>query len=221
MTRRERIRHARGSNQFATRNKAFQSTYWTFLIFPVVMTIGLWAQMLAPYLEEATTVRRVYAVGMISPLPEPSPSPASVVRVTPTPAPAEVLSRAEVWSGEGLQEEIEAYIREVFGDQGDIAVAVSRRECSPSNTAYPHCVLHTSDEYSVGIFQINLYSERGWIHAGKVPGETMEQKIEWAQDWRNNVRLAKEIHDGWQGWSAWSAYTNGAFLKELEGGEVE
>ena len=74
-------------------------------------------------------------------------------------------------------EDIDTYIRTIFGKDGEVAIAVNRVECNPQNKQYPKCVYHTENEYSVGIFQINLYNKDHWIHAKKVPGDTMEEKV--------------------------------------------
>lgn len=155
-----------------------------------------------------------HASTIISPLPEAKQATASApltvkqhtVKGSPTPTPT---------PSEHTQEKIEAYIRALFGRDGHVAVAVSRNECNPSNRAYPKCVYHTEHEYSVGIFQINLYNARQWIHASKVPGETMAEKIESLKDPFINALVAHKIYSDSNGFTPWSAYTNGNYKKDL------
>lgn len=53
-----------------------------------------------------------------------------------------------------------------------------------------------------GVAQIHLPS-----HRGKVPGETDSEKIEWLFDYKNNLRLAKQIYDA-SGWYPWVCARN-------------
>src|SRR3990167_5881711 len=117
-------------------------------------------------------------------------------------------------AGQPRQEEIEAYIKTIFGKDAKVAIAVSRNECSPQNPYYPRCAYHTQYEYSVGIFQINLYNANHWIHAKKVPGETMGEKIEWLKDPFHNTLIAYKIFSD-SGFTPWVAYTSNAYLKDL------
>lgn len=133
--------------------------------------------------------------------------------------PSPVLAKTEEQEGEETdspsQQEIEDYVRVIFGRDSRVAIAVSKNECNPKHRDYPKCVLHTEHEYSVGIFQINLYNSRHWIHAQKVPGETMEEKIEWLKDPYHNTLVAFKIFSDSKGFSPWSAYTSGNYLKDL------
>lgn len=112
------------------------------------------------------------------------------------------------------QQEIESYIRTIFGKDARVAIAVSHNECSPQHRDYPACVLHTQHEYSVGIFQLNLFNERHWIHAAKVPGETMDEKIEWLKNPYHNTLVAYKIFKD-SGFHPWTAYTSGNYLNDL------
>jgi len=115
---------------------------------------------------------------------------------------------------EATQNEIEAYIRTIFGTDARVAIAVSHNECNPKHRDYPACVLHTKAEYSVGIFQINLYNENHWIHAKKVPGATMDEKIEWLKNPYNNTLIAFKIFSD-SGFNPWTAYSSGNYLNDL------
>lgn len=112
------------------------------------------------------------------------------------------------------QKDIEAYIKTIFGKDSKVAIAVSHVECNPANKAYPKCVYHTQHEYSVGIFQINLFNANQWIHAAKVPGETMEEKIESLKDPYINTLVAYKIFSA-QGFLPWAGYTSGRYLDQL------
>lgn len=112
------------------------------------------------------------------------------------------------------QKEIEAYIKTIFGPDAHIAIAVSHNECNPLNSKYPACILHSEVEYSVGLFQINLYNSQQWIHAARIPGSTMEEKAEWLKDPYNNTLYAYWVFKK-SGWHPWSAYTSGNYLKDL------
>lgn len=132
-----------------------------------------------------------------------SPSPVAIpVANTPTPG-------VEVRTTPG-QEEIEGYIRTIFGKEWRVARAVHYNECGPRNPNYPNCVYVTPREYSCGLYQINLRA-----HSNKVPvGETLEEKCEFLLNPYNNVLVAKSIW-GDSGWNPWSAFTNGSYLKDL------
>lgn len=113
------------------------------------------------------------------------------------------------------QREIEDYVRIIFGNEAaGTAIAVSKNECSPNHRDYPYCVLHTSAEYSVGVFQINLYNKDHWVHAAKVPGEKMSDKIEWLKDPYHNTLIAYKIYQE-SGFYPWTAYTSGNYLKDM------
>lgn len=97
-----------------------------------------------------------------------------------------------------------------------LAVAVAKAECQGLR---PDCTNITEREYSIGMFQINLaegYGKGKWIHAGKVPGRTIEEKAEWLKDPRNNTIMAKIIKDQNGSWKPWSAYTSKRYLEHLE-----
>ena len=111
-------------------------------------------------------------------------------------------------------EAIDDYIRTIFGKDAKVAIAVNRVECNPKNKQYPSCVYHTEYEYSVGIFQINLYNKSHWIHAKKVPGNTMEEKVEWLKNPFNNTLIAYKIFTD-SGFGPWSGFTSGRYLDHL------
>lgn len=151
---------------------------------------------------EATTSKSVSAM----PTPavgNPSPTP---VGKTPE---RERARKIEV-------EKIDAYIDTIFGKKdGRIMRAINRVECNPANNAYPECVYHTEHEYSVGIFQINLYNSKHWIHAQKVMGETMEEKIENLKDPYINTLIAYKIFTD-SSFYPWAGYTSGRYEAHLD-----
>lgn len=119
-----------------------------------------------------------------------------------------IVPTASPTPSEYSQKEIEGYIKTIFGKDADLAIRVQHSECSPLNKNYPRCVYHTDREYSVGIFQINLFNKDHTIHAGKIPGETMEEKIEWLKNPFNNTLVAFKIFKD-SGFYPWSAYKRG------------
>lgn len=118
------------------------------------------------------------------------------------------------------REEIEAYVRMIFKkDNPNIALSVSHMECNPKNPAYPKCHNKSSIEHSVGIFQINLYNAKQWIHAARIPGNTMEEKIQWLENPMNNTLYAYWVYST-SGWSPWTTFTKGLYLNDpLMGGK--
>lgn len=112
------------------------------------------------------------------------------------------------------QDDIEAYVKTIFGKDAKTAIAVSHVECNPQNKAYPACVYHTEHEYSVGIFQINLFNAKHSIHAAKVPGKTMEEKIEALKDPYINTLVAYKIFTA-SSWNPWAGFTSGRYLAHL------
>lgn len=112
------------------------------------------------------------------------------------------------------KEEIEAYVRMIFKkDNPNIALSVSHMECNPKNKAYPKCHNKSAIEHSVGIFQINLYNAKQWIHAARIPGSTMEEKIIWLENPFNNTLYAYWVYST-SGWSPWTTYTKGLYLND-------
>lgn len=116
--------------------------------------------------------------------------------------------------GSSQQEEIDAYIRTIFGKDAKVFTAITRVECNPKNKQYPACVYHTEHEYSVGVAQINLFNKSHAIHAAKVPGDTMEEKIESLKDPYINVLVAYKIFTD-SGFAPWAGYTSGRYLDHM------
>lgn len=113
------------------------------------------------------------------------------------------------------REEIEKYIKLIFGSEARTAIAVSHFECGYTNKNYPKCHLKTQAEHSVGIFQINLYNSKQWIHAGRIPGNTMEEKVLWLENPFNNTLYAYWVFKT-SSWNPWSAYTSGRYLQDFK-----
>lgn len=105
-------------------------------------------------------------------------------------------------------EEIDAYIRMVFGKDADMAIQVQRHECSPQHKMYPSCRLTSQVEDSVGIFQINIESATTKVHWAKIPGETKQEKVEWLMEPRNNTLMAYFIFSRAGNFCAWTWYKN-------------
>lgn len=114
------------------------------------------------------------------------------------------------------QKEIEAYIKTIFGKDGKLAVAVSRNECGVTYKTYPRCRYTTDKEDSIGIFQINIQSKTTKVHWARIPGETLEEKVEWLKDPHNNTLMAYWIFSAsGNSFNAWSAYTSGRYEKDM------
>lgn len=125
------------------------------------------------------------------------------------PSPSVILSHTE-----GVKptfKEFSDYVRVVFGKSARTALAVSQAECNPNRPEWPNCInawkRGNRGEYSLGAFQINLLA-----HKDKIPGKTNTEKVEWLEDWKNNVVMAHVIysHSGFRPWTAW---TSGAYRK--------
>ena len=123
---------------------------------------------------------------------------------TPTATPeATATATAEVAEPPSTQPfNIENYIKEVFGKNADVALAVAKAE-SGLDPLQVNDNPKTKD-YSVGLYQINLY---GRLKESR-PSE------EWLKDAKNNIDYAKSMFDS-QGWQPWSAYKNGHYKRYL------
>ncbi len=59
----------------------------------------------------------------------------------------------------------------------------------------------------VGFLQINLAA-----HWDKIPGETMDDKVLWLQDFKNNVKIAYDIyHEAGDKFNPWVCFTKGIY----------
>lgn len=120
-------------------------------------------------------------------LENPNPIIAEVqAKEEPTPTPEPTLSD---------------YIQEIFGENGDVAVAVAKCESGIDNSKMNDNTKWGGVGRDWGVFQINDH-----FHANKgdIPNLTE----------RENVRMAKRIFDA-SGWYAWSCWKNGGFRKFL------
>lgn len=111
------------------------------------------------------------------------------------------------------REEIEKYVKLIFGKDANTALAVSHHECGYTNKTYPKCHLESSVEHSIGLFQVNLYNQKQWIHAGRIPGNTMAEKTKWLENPFNNTLYSYWVYQT-SGWSPWSAYSTGRYLND-------
>ena len=129
---------------------------------------------------------------------------------------AEVLKELEAFKTQypdPTREEIEKYVRLIFGKDANVALAVSHHECGYTHKHYPKCHLKSGVEHSVGLFQINLYNSKQWIHAGRIPGNTMEEKVLWLENPFNNTLYAYWVFKT-SGFNPWTAYSKGAYLND-------
>lgn len=97
---------------------------------------------------------------------------------------------------EGLQtqEQIKTRIKEVFGEDGEVAIRIAQCESSLNPEAVGDTHLPKS---SFGLFQIN----QQWHDY------TQEELL----DPETNIKVAKNIKDTY-GWRQWSTYKNGCYL---------
>lgn len=134
-----------------------------------------------------------------------SEKPEVVPSTTPTPTVAL----------ESTTQSVEDIIREVFGEDAEVAIAVAKAESGLN----PNTTNFAERDCSVGLFQINLahdFCNGIRVHWNKVPGDTLDEKVAWLQIPENNIRLAKKIHDASNGFTPWSVYLNDVHLKFLE-----
>lgn len=162
-------------------------------------------ELLSPYVS--TT--KIEAKEVVEASPEPSP--------TPTTLPEETT------------DEIKQLLKIMFREDHEVAWAVGMSESGMGSEKtlmvragnYEWSHEGYKGECSVGLFMINL-AEDGchgkWIHAGKVPGKTMEEKIAWLKIPENNITIAKYIYEhAGQSFGAWSGYTGDGYKKFLKG----
>jgi hypothetical protein len=162
-----------------------------------------------PKKEDATIEASISVEATSIPTPSPTPNPTS----TPEPELAKVPEPEDKVSLK--RGDIEGYIKTIFRAQGRIAIAISNAECNPGNARYPKCHLKSNVEHSVGIFQINLYNAKHWVHAARIPGNTMEEKIKWLENPYNNTLYAYWLYTT-SGWNPWSVFTNGRYQAFLD-----
>lgn len=95
-------------------------------------------------------------------------------------------------------ENVEQAIVREFKEDSRMARAIFKSESGLD----PKASSNTGD---YGICQINLRA-----HWGKIPGDSREQKIEWLENFQNNLKLCKKIKDS-SGWYPWTDFKNGKY----------
>ena len=100
----------------------------------------------------------------------------------------------------------EQLIKEVFGDQADVAIAIAKAESglNPEAVGDLHITFEKDGKLmgmSCGTFQIRVLE-------GRPDCETLK-------DLRKNVEYAKRIYEARGDFTAWSTYNNGAYKKYL------
>ena len=100
-------------------------------------------------------------------------------------------------------QDCEAWTRQIFGDEADIALAVGKAESGLQIDRVNKWWNGKRGEWSVGCYQINIYA-----HRGKIPGKIDLEREVWLKVPKNNVMMAKIIKDA-SGWTAWTGYTSG------------
>jgi len=140
---------------------------------------------------------------------------ATVVPKATVPSPSPEVKTLELERASKV-EEIDDYIDTIFGKkQGRIVRAVMRVECNPANKAWPACQYKTDRENSVGVLQINIKSTYAKVHYDRIPGESLEEKVEWLKDPKNNVLMAYWIYSK-SGMNPWAGYTSERYLAHLD-----
>lgn len=172
------------------------------LVLPVIMLTNRWLNTSKTYTIHASETLKVKED--IDSLPE----------VINTSAEGDSVPGGEVgqYSSAPLTvSQVAELIVERFGykEEAADALAIAQAESGLDTTKENK----TSAECSIGLFQINLardYCNGTWVHAGKVPGDTMEEKIEWLKVPENNIEIAKQIHRT-SGFYPWSVFLNGVY----------
>ena len=105
-----------------------------------------------------------------------------------------------------VQHDVEALIRQVWGDKADIAIAIAKAESALKADAIGdnHLVYKVGGKQygdSVGIFQIRTFPDR--------PPKAL------LLDPYFNINYAFQLYQQ-QGLRAWSAYTNGSYLQFIQ-----
>lgn len=131
------------------------------------------AQVLAPKIDDYDTPGYSYITAVYVPDP-PKQRPA----VTYKPYPAS---------------EVTEYIKEVFGANAGTALVVAKCESGFN----PYIVNNNprTRDYSVGVFQINIYGDL----ALNRPSEA------WLKDYKNNINYAYKMFQN-RGWKDWTCY---------------
>lgn len=198
--------YRRGTNQYAKKGKKDIGAYMIAFIYLMSLMVLMYDISLhfPTSIEASENISAPVGITQTA-----DPAESQQVVETKVSTPAEIPSDPTP-----TQTEIESYIKTIFGRDAKTAIAVSRNECGPTNKNYPSCQFHTAHENSIGLFQINLMSQYAKVHYDRVPGETLEEKIEWLKDPHNNVLMAYWIYSH-SGWYPWTAYTSGNYLKDM------
>jgi hypothetical protein len=106
------------------------------------------------------------------------------------------------------------YIKEIFGKDWKTAYGIAMAE----SNFIPDKPNITSKETSIGIFQINLQSDAGKVHFDKVPGNTLEEKIENLKNPYINTLVAYRIYkeNGFEPWTTFVDKKYEEYLKEMK-----
>ena len=111
---------------------------------------------------------------------------------------------------------VKQYLALKFGFDAPIAWGIIRAESNrnwKSGELNTRSIFKTPYECSVGLFQINLadgHCDGKWIHAYKVRGDTIEDKIENLYSYKYNIDVAYQIYLR-QGFVPWSTFADGRY----------
>lgn len=194
-----------------------------------VLAVLLIGAVVYQYVKPEPLSPVAYFPFLISPVPE---FPMREMALQPLTRPvmaAEVTPPVRGSSAAPTKQEVDAYMAKVFGDAYKTAWAVSMVEGYPK-TEEPdwgrsYCWHNIGDqgqhrgEYSVGIFQINIVegcnAEGDKVHWSRIPGDTLEEKIEWLSDPFNNTDFAHQLYTEWNGFGPWTGFTSGNYLEYM------
>jgi hypothetical protein len=97
----------------------------------------------------------------------------------------------------------EQKIKNTFGDEGRVAVAIFKSESGLDRTQ-----VSNTDDYGIG--QINYPT---WCE--HIPGKTKGEKIMWLFNEDNNIQFAKMVYDRSGSFNPWTNFRNGEYKKYL------
>jgi len=148
------------------------------------------------------------------------PSPAAYFGLTTKPQPGQDGEAV----GEITLSKEKLFFQKIFGSSWKIAFSVAEHECGHTNPRWPNCINswgfgEFSGEHSVGLGQINLARNSGkgaWVHADKIPGETIGQKEIWLMNWKQNIMAMFIVSKGGTDFGPWTAYSNKNYLQTLK-----
>lgn len=184
-----------------------------FLALPISLHIrSTYAIEESPLISPEGKAIQVEVSSTSTPTPEPSPIPVQD-KYVPT------------------KEEVESYVKQVFRGNSKLAYAVAMVEGYPKGDSddwgrvfcwyrWDEEKKEHKGEYSVGVFQINIIEgcngEGDKVHYDRIPGDNLEEKVEWLSNPFNNILFARMLTLEQDGFHAWTGYTSGNYLAHMD-----